>query len=105
LPGPARTLPVAVILKRFFTELFVFSLGIWVSCGLTCGDPVASEQASRPGMPIPGPARKRERGFSGGGRGMQQWAREKRRSVAEVRLLALVHHGIEPIHLHVELGP
>ena len=33
LPGPASTLPVAVILKRFFTELFVFILGIWVSCG------------------------------------------------------------------------
>src|SRR5580704_13023795 len=31
MPGPARTLPVAVILKRFFTEDFVFSLGIFVS--------------------------------------------------------------------------
>src|SRR5260370_40992886 len=29
MPGPASTLPVAVILNRFLTDDFVFILGIW----------------------------------------------------------------------------
>ena len=33
MPGPAFTLPVAVILNRFLTDDLVFILGIWVSFG------------------------------------------------------------------------
>src|SRR5215472_16497838 len=33
-PGPAFTLPVAVILNRFLTDDLVFILGIWISSGL-----------------------------------------------------------------------
>src|ERR1700712_2165117 len=57
LPGPARTLPVAVILNRFLTEDLVFSLGIWVSLLWTCPAWVAGNAGvaagharSRPGL-------------------------------------------------------
>src|SRR6195952_5403577 len=61
LPGPASTLPVAVILNRFLTDDLVFILGILVS---SVELPLAPQgrarhrtpgQPSRPGMPIPGP--------------------------------------------------
>src|SRR6195952_3088649 len=64
LPGPASTLPVAVILNRFLTDDLVFNLGISVSYrGAAPSPPKASgaarhratEQPSRPGMPISGP--------------------------------------------------
>src|ERR1700729_3649758 len=37
IPGPASTLPVAVILNRFLTDDLVFILGIWVSFRWTAG--------------------------------------------------------------------
>src|SRR3954470_23855933 len=56
LPGPASTLPVAVTLKRFFTEDFVFILGIWDLLGRE-GVPRDGERGTRPGMPTQAPAR------------------------------------------------
>src|SRR3984957_15099762 len=51
-PGPAFTLPVAVILNRFLTDDLVFILGIWFSfLAAACGE----RSRSRPGMPISGP--------------------------------------------------
>src|SRR5580704_10725628 len=62
MPGPARTFPVAVILKRFLTEDFVFSLGILISSD---GSP---RERRRRGRACPtGPARKRAAAYSDGG--------------------------------------
>src|SRR3954470_4915791 len=55
LPGPAITLPVAVILKRFFTEDFVFILGISDLRSSVVG--ASGEQARDRGRAcLPGPA-------------------------------------------------
>src|SRR5579872_5361019 len=48
MPGPARTLPVAVSRKRFLTEDLVFSLGICLSYGSGAREEC---ERSRPGMP------------------------------------------------------
>src|ERR1700733_13549875 len=54
MPGPARTLPVAVILNRFLTDDLVFILGILVSFWFVLALTGSAEQSkwSRPGMPI-----------------------------------------------------
>src|ERR1700761_3837314 len=54
LPGPASTLPVAVILNRFLTDDLVFILGILVSFWFALAQPsrVENGKQSRPGMPI-----------------------------------------------------
>src|SRR5271157_3121399 len=76
MPGLASTLPVAVILNRFFTDDLVFALGISVSLLLA---PVPSRKVpgvgrSRPGMPIRSPgARTEGRAYSGGSGAMQGW--------------------------------
>src|SRR5690606_27885274 len=45
---PCLTLPVAVILKRFFTPLLVFSLGIFVSCRQGHVQPALAALLARP---------------------------------------------------------
>src|SRR5580698_10865755 len=69
LPGPARTLPVAVILNRFLTDDLVFILGILVSFMFAPARPDAGENGkqSRPGMPIQARTRRQRRGYSGRG--------------------------------------
>ncbi|GGG41044.1 hypothetical protein GCM10010964_30820 [Caldovatus sediminis] len=49
LPGPARTLPVAVSRKRFLTLDFVFILGI---SDLRVGSAPDRGAEPRPGMPV-----------------------------------------------------
>src|SRR5215472_16240867 len=67
MPGPAFTLPVAVILNRFLTDDLVFILGIFVSFGLAARP---NGRRSRPGMPYrPGRAMKGGGIAAGGGRG------------------------------------
>src|ERR1700742_3432406 len=53
LPGPARTLPVAVILNRFLTDDLVFILGILVSFWLTLARPDRTKMASSLGRACP----------------------------------------------------
>src|ERR1700733_8051452 len=66
MPGPAFTLPVAVILNRFLTDDLVFILGIWVSSGLGA---CQADRRSRPGMPYrPGRASEGRVFSRGGGR-------------------------------------
>ena len=56
LPGPARTLPVAVILNRFLTDDLVFILGILVSFWFTLAHPDrVKRQAVAAGHAHPGP--------------------------------------------------
>src|SRR6195952_4759553 len=56
LPGPASTLPVAVILNRFLTDDLVFSLGILVSFWLALAHPDwVKRQAVAAGHAHPGP--------------------------------------------------
>src|SRR6185437_9702784 len=62
LPGPASTLPVAVILNRFLTDDLVFILGISISFSQ---GPPAKRQAVAAGHALPGPARKQGRGYNG----------------------------------------
>src|SRR5690348_10128244 len=73
MPGPAFTLPVAVILNRFLTEDLVFILGI--SGLLLVGFPGTSPGIPRPGMPY------RPRRARGGGiaarRGRSKGGNEK----------------------------
>src|SRR5271156_7251481 len=73
LPGPASTLPVAVILNRFLTDDLVFILGILVSFWFALARPnrVENGKQSRPGMPIQARSRRQGRGYSGGGGGRQ----------------------------------
>src|SRR6195952_2702326 len=56
LPGPARTLPVAVILNRFLTDDLVFNLGILVSFWFTLTHPARmNRRAVAAGHALPGP--------------------------------------------------
>src|ERR1700722_10597719 len=64
MPGPARTFPVAVILKRFLTEDFVFSLGILISlwsgpranAGVAAGHALQARRANERRLIAMGPA-------------------------------------------------
>src|SRR3954464_3229825 len=69
LPGPARTLPVAVTLKRFFTEDFVFILGIWDLLGRGCGP--GGGRGGAAGHAHTGPGARRGAAYSHAARGMQ----------------------------------
>jgi hypothetical protein len=53
LPGPARTLPVAVILNRFLTDDLVFILGILVSFWFALARPDRAKTASSRGRACP----------------------------------------------------
>jgi hypothetical protein len=53
LPGPARTLPVAVILNRFLTDDLVFILGILVSFWFAPARPDRAKTASSRGRACP----------------------------------------------------
>src|SRR3954468_7607717 len=69
LPGPASTLPVAVILKRFFTEDFVFILGIWDLLGREGAPETGTRDAA--GHAHTGTGARRGAGYSEAGGGMQ----------------------------------
>src|SRR5690606_8819123 len=49
---PCLTLPVAVSLKRFFTPLFVFSLGIFVSLLGDTSEPALAAHVSQAGCEL-----------------------------------------------------
>src|SRR5580704_17579628 len=53
LPGPARTLPVAVILNRFLTDDLVFILGILISLWFALARPDWTKSASSRGRACP----------------------------------------------------
>src|SRR3984957_11837863 len=65
MPGPASTLPVAVILNRFLTDDLVFILGICTPFREAIRSKV-SGRLSRPGMPIQARSRRQGAGYSGG---------------------------------------
>ena len=76
MPGPASTLPVAVILNRFLTDDLVFILGIWVSFGGAC-QLAGGRQACRGRACPTGPARRQGRGYNGGGLSAREPPRSK----------------------------
>src|ERR1700683_2554555 len=72
MPGPARTLPVAVILNRFLTDDLVFILGILVSFWFVLTRPDRPRRTNSRGRACPpGPVSQTGAAYSGGGGGRQ----------------------------------
>src|SRR5579864_7986965 len=93
-PGPAFTLPVAVILKRFLTDDLVFILGIWFSflaaLARSPGQAQGVRKRSRPGMPISRPGRAIRGGcIAAGGGGCKRGATDQDDAASGCRLASL----------------
>src|SRR5271168_4355038 len=77
LPGPARTLPVAVILNRFLTDDLVFILGILISFCFALTRPDRTKTASSRGRACPSRPGLADRGgdIAGAARGGKRGSR------------------------------
>src|SRR3984893_14194304 len=87
MPGPAFTLPVAVILNRFLTDDLVFILGILFSFLAAAR---GGRRRSRPGLPLSRARRAiRRRGVAAGGGGSKVTGRHRAGAGTQMRTLPL----------------